>query len=891
MANRNVVLAVVAVLLAAPERPRAAESARFSFDATPGALSKDVVPSRYRLAFDVDPARSTFSGETAIAIRVRKAVPAIGLHAKELEARSAVLVAADGSRRTLRVTPGKEPVAWRLETDPPSPIAAGDYTLEISYAGRVRASEEGLYVAPYEVNGRKEAMLDTQLEAIHARRLFPAFDEPSFRAVFEISVTAPSRYEVVSNMPEAGREASGDSVTHRFQPTPPMPTYLVAFAVGRFDALPGKASGIPLRILTAEGRGEKARFALEVTKQVIPFYTAYFGLPYALPKLDQLALPSTRNGAMEDWGFIAYTEEWLLFDPATSSPRTQREVASTVAHEIAHQWFGNLVTAASWEEIWLNEAFATWMAQKAMERFHPEWRPDLRRRQAMDAVMERDAGPSTRPIRSGPVNESAVNDVFDDVTYTKGGAVLSMLEQWIGPDAFRRGLGAYMRERRLSNATAADLWHHLAKASGKDVASVASTWTDQDGFPLVQVSSRCVGGQTQVLLKQERFSLGTGSLPPRIWKIPIRLSRGQDRRTFLLGEAERSIRLPACSKAPLLANAGGLGFYRVEYGPDELQRLAGAFPSLSAPDRTALLGDTFALAQAGRTSMASFFALLAALPGIQDESRTKLFGMAFMALEFLDETMAGTPAQARVRAAGRALFGPALSELGWEEKPGESAEAARLRGSLIAMLADFDDGPVTERAREVFDAHVAGRALLPASIRSSVVQAVGIHADRPHFDLLVSLLRSSTGDEDRWMYASALASGRDPGRAREVLESSLSDTLPTNIASAIPSLMGATSPNGVMAYDFTLAHFPELTRLSGEGLSGKGWLLPGTAWRFNELSWATRLTEDQLARVGPDGASAADRVASKIQLRALVKARDAAALAKFLETWTPGSRP
>jgi aminopeptidase N len=419
------------------------------------------------------------------------------------------------------------------------------------------------------------------------------------------------------------------------------------------------------------------------------------------------------------------------------------------------------------------------------------------------------------------------------------------------------------------------------------VTSVASTWTDQDGLPLVRVSSRCVGGQTEVLLKQQRFSLGTGPLAPHLWKIPIRLSLGQDRRTFLLDRNEKSIVLPGCSKAPLLANAGGMGFYRVEYGATELQRLVVAFASLSAPDRIALLGDTFALAQAGRTPVASFFALLSALPGIRDEGRTKLFGEAYMALGFLDESMAGTPAQAKIRAAARALLGPALSELGWEAKPGESAEDARLRGSLIWILAQFDDDPVVERANALFDAAVAGKAALPASTRSSVVRAVGIHADRARFDRLFSLLRSSTGDEDRWMYAQALASGRDLGRAREFLATSLTDALPPNLASSIPGLVGGFSPNGVVAYDFTLEHFAELARLSGDGLGGKAWLLPYAAWGFNEPSGARRLKEDQLVRVGPDGASAADRIASRIELRALVRERDATALEQYLTSWAP----
>jgi hypothetical protein len=887
MASRHLLVSAVAVLLTVAPGASALESPRFSFDATPGALSKDVVPSRYLLFFDVDPGRATFAGEARIAIRVRKAAPSIGIHAKELEARSVFLVAPDGFRRPLRVTPVSGAVGWSLETEPPAPIPAGEYMLEISYTGKVQTAAQGLYVAPYQVDGKPEVMLATQLEAIDARRLFPCFDEPSFRAVFELSVRAPPRYEVVSNMPVSRKEPGDQAVTHHFAPTPPMPTYLVAFAVGRFDVLPGNVAGIPLRILTTEGRREKARFALEVTKQVIPFYSKYFGVPYALPKLDQLAVASVRGGGMEDWGLISYAEDGILFDPATSSPRTQRSVFSMVAHEIAHQWFGDLVTAASWEEIWLNEAFATWMKYKAAARFHPEWRTDLEGRIAMESVMERDAGPSTRPIRSGPVTESSVSEVFDDITYTKGGAVLSMLEQWIGPESFRRGLASYMRERRMSNATAGDLWHHLSKAAGKDVAAVAASWTDQDGFPVVEVSSRCAGKETHVDLKQRRFSLGTGPLPPHVWKIPIRLSRGKDRRTFLLDEPEKSVVLPGCSSAPLLANAGGLGFYRVEYAAPDLHRLAESFPSLSPPDRMALLGDTFALAQAGRVPMASYFSLLAALPTIQDESRTKLFTMASGALIFLDQAMAGTPAQASVRRSGRALFTPVLSGLGWKPGDGEGTEVTLLREAIIVMLAYFDDRAVAETAERLFDADVAGTSRLPPSIRASVLRAVGYQADGARFDHLASLLGSANGEEDRWMYARALAGNRDPDRARAFLALSLSGSLPSSVSASIPSLVGVYSPNGALAYEFTLEHWAELARLAGDGLGGRDWLLPATAWRFNDPSWAKRLMEDQQARVGPDGAAAAGQIGSRIELRAFVKMRDSVSLETYLATWSP----
>jgi len=885
MKNRHLAVSACLVSFALPAPAR--DQSRFSFDATPGALSKDVVPSRYQLSFDVAPGRPDFSGDAVIDIRVRKPVTSIGIHAKELQATSAFLAGPDGSRRPLLVTPVAGDVGWRLETDPPATIPPGDYTLRISYSGKVQVAPEGLYAVPYQVKDQPAAMLATQLEPTAARMLFPGFDEPAFRASFEISVKAPARYEVVSNMPLARKVAGAESVVHHFQPTPPMPTYLVSIAIGRFDSLPGKTAGVPLRILTAEGRVEQARFALQATRQVIPFFTKYFGVPYALPKLDQLAVPAVRGGAMEDWGLISYAEDRLLFAPATSSPYTQRNVFYFVAHEISHQWFGNLVTAAWWDEIWLNEAFATWMAGKAMARFHPEWKPDLLNRVSMEPVMERDAGTSARPIRSGPVSESSVNEVFDDITYAKGGAVLSMLEVWIGPEAFRRGIGSYIRDRRLSNATAGDLWHHISRASGKDVAAVAASWTDQPGFPLVQVSSRCSGGRTEVTLKQRRFSVGPELLPAQTWKIPVRLSRGEEHETVMLEKPELSVVLPGCSKQPLVANGGGLGFYRVEYTAPDLERLTHAFPSLSSVDRVSLLGDTFALAQAGRVPMSSYFSILASLPTIRDGSRAKLHSMAFMALNFLDEAMAGTPAQASIRSAGRSLLSPTLAALGWEANPGEDTETTRLRSSLIWILAGFDDEAVVEKATSLFDSDVEGKARLPASTRWAVVQAVGSHSDRPHFDRLLASLKTAKGEEDRQMYARALASGRDPDRARECLAFSLAGELPSNLAASIPGLVGSASPNGVLAYEFTHGHWADLAALAGSNLGGQTWLLPTAASTFNEVSWARRLVEDQKAKAGPDGASPAQITATRIELLAFIRERDAAPLEKYLATWSP----
>jgi aminopeptidase N len=364
---------------------------RFHFDSTPGALPKTVLPLHYTLQFDLDPARDTFSATAAIRLRVREPVASIVLHAHELSAQSAQLQAADGSARGLSVAAGPSPQSWRLTPEPASALAPGEYTLHIAYSGRVQPSGQGLFAVSYGVDGRPERMLATQLEAIYARQLFPAFDEPVFRAAFELIVKAPASYQVLSNMPLRQVEAAGDARVHHFEPTPPMPSYLVALSVGRFDHLEGRAAGVPLRIYTAPGKRELARYAMAVTEQVVPYYTEYFGTPYALPKLDQLAVAGVRTGAMEDWGLISYTEPAILFDPAKSSPGTQRVAYAVVAHEISHQWFGNLVTAASWDEIWLNEAFATWMANKATHRFNPSWQWELGQRFWVDRALARDA--------------------------------------------------------------------------------------------------------------------------------------------------------------------------------------------------------------------------------------------------------------------------------------------------------------------------------------------------------------------------------------------------------------------------------------------------------------------------------------------------------------------
>lgn len=871
----------------------AAAQPRFDFDTTPGRLSKEVRPTRVALELTLDPQRTDFSGRARIRLEIRRPQDALVLHAHRLKPRRTLLKSGERSIE-LDCRLDEPTQTWRLTPVDGSPVPAGASWIELDYAGEVQSTGEGLYEA--RSGGERDArMLATQLQAVFARTVFPAFDEPAFRSVFELTVHAPRGFQVIANMPErpappdAAERAPPGWRTHRFAPTPPMPAYLFAVAVGRFGVRHGEAAGIPLRIVTAPGRQALAAEALGLTRDLLPYYTRYFGTPYALPKLDQFAVPSTRGGAMEDWGLISYTEPALLIDPARSGVRARRESAFYIAHEIAHQWFGNLVTAASWDEIWLNEAFAEWVAVKAIDEIRPRWQLGLAQRLPTDEAMRRDAGDATRAIRSGPVSEQTVLDVFDEITYEKGGAVLAMLERWIGPETFRRGLAAYLRERRLSSATAGDLWHHVGAAAGRDVAAVASRWTDQPGFPLVEVASRCVDGRTRVALRQQRFRsvpLAAADADP-IWPIPLQITHRGRTSGRLFDQREQVIEFPGCAAQPVRLNVGGDAFHRTLYEPAVRERLRADFAGLPATDQAVLLSDSMALVEAGRIPLREHFALLAALPRAAGPARPLLHAIALGQVERLDRVLSGTDAEPAWRAAARALLAPELARLGWRPRPADSAEAAVLRSDLIAWLARSGDRAVRRRAGRLFDLDQRGRLRLPAEIRAGVTIAAGVDPDLPRFERLQALLRRAGSEEDRQLFGTALASGVDPRHAAQLLAWMFEDVAPPNIRSRFPGRIARWSPHGELAYRHVVAHWDRIADLIGRMGGARHWLLPAAAAGFRTEAQAAQLLEDQRRLAGPDGAAPAAQIAAEIRLRAALWARERDDILHWLPSWRP----
>lgn len=849
--------------------------------AVQAALPEGAAPERVALRLDLDPAAADFSGEATISLRVTKRLPALVLHARQLQA-TALRLEGPGGRHPLVLKADESHDTWTLTRADGKPIAPGRWRAVLAWRGKVQTSGEGLYVAPHRVGGQPARMLATQLEAISARQVMPSFDEPRFRAPYQLEVRAPKDFEVASNTPVQSVKVEGERRLHRFAPTPPMQSYLLALTVGRFDVVEGRAGKVALRILTPPGKGESGRYALQATQALLPWLGDFFGTPYALPKLDQLAVPGTRQGAMEDWGLISYNESLLLFDPARQSPEAQRRVFSVMAHEIAHQWFGNLVSPASWTDIWLNEAFATWMERKAERHFHPEWQTDLDTQDRLAHSMARDATPATRAIRSGPVGERSVFEVFDDITYNKGGAVLAMLEAWIGEDAFRRGLASYMRDRAFRTATAEDLWRHIGRAAGQPVQAVVTAWTDRPGVPLVQVDARCEAGRTRITLRQERFSRGE-PLPGTPWPVPLVLARGDERKTLLFDRAEAALDRPGCSPEPLRANAGGQGYYRVQYAPALAAALQAAYARLPASDQMALLSDQYALAEAGRIPMADAVALWSALPSVNGPGRAALFSAALDRWETLQFDLHGTPAAAALRDRALPVFAAELQRLGWTPAAGEDSQTQGLRGRLVRRLAESGQASTLAGARERFAAALAPDGNVPPSLRRAVLAAVGSAPTDAEFDALLNALHAADTEERRWHLVEALTAGTDAARAARLLDQTLSESVSPNVAQGLIGGIGERPELGGQARDFVFAHWEVLARRIGEGpFGGRHWLLPSVFETATTSAEADRLLSEQARLDGPEGASTARNAAERIRARERLRQREGERLAADL---------
>jgi len=844
---------------------------RFSFATTPGKLPKDVVPKHYALRIVPAATYDRFDAEALIDIEVARPVRAIVVNAAELSFKSVRLRAGTGDETNL--TPSFDPQLETVTLTPAAaPIAPGSYRLGIEYSGKIGKHPQGLYQIAYKEReeGRlvEKLMLATQMEPVQARRLFPGWDEPVFRASFEIVAVIDASLTAVSNMPQSRVELRPDGRKEvSFARSVPMPTYLVGLFVGEMDLLEDSVDGIRLGIHTVKGKRERARYAMEATKELLHYYNDYFGEAYPLVKLDQIALPGGIGGAMENWGAIAYNEGRFLYDPGGDSLRQKQGVYGIIAHEIAHQWFGNLVTMAWWDNLWLNEGFASWMAGKASARFNPRWGTPLRDALWKDQALSEDARRTTHPIQTPVENDARAMDVFDAVTYAKGAAVLRMLEGYLGEDVFRAGVRGYVRAHRFSNTTTADFWHHLSGASRQDIGKLVAGWTEQPGYPVVKVLQRCENGAAVVTLAQERFTLNDPKAPALTWNVPVILAdEAGTRRTALLERDPQELRFGRCGA--MLANAGDTGYYRSQYDERNFRLLVPALKRLPASDRLRLLSDTFALVQAGRVDATRYLALVENLGAETDRT---IWDHVTGSLRFLSDLIDSPGDQAVFDRYVVRLLDTPFASVGWDARPGEPADAALVRRSLIEALGRAGHEAVVREAQSRFAAR-AGKPI-DAAIRPAVLNVVGRYAGEATYEALLQRMRGAIDMTDKWEAQAALRQVRDPSLLRRLMELMLTDELPPSDAVFNLTHIGDDNGRVELGWQFVLEHLPAI--LAKASPRGRPHVLPDAASAFNDAARADELIALTRLHLDATALYQAEKAADWIRLKASVKTREA----------------
>ncbi len=842
-----------ALLLALATGEATAESP-FSFDATPGKLPKTVVPLHYALDLTPDLDKLTFSGSESVDVEVTAPTERLVLNAVDMTIEAAAVDSEAASEIT------SDAAAQTVTFAFPHPIAAGRHQLRISFTGRINRFGRGLFMVDYPAAEGRKRMISSHLEPADARRIFPSWDEPAFKASIALTATVPQAFLAVSNMPVAQEEPTGDGNKRvAFQPTPRMSSYLFVLAAGDLERTTADAGGVTVGVVATRGKGEHGRYALDTAVDLLRYFNDYFGIAYPLPKLDLIAVPGGFGGAMENWGGITFFESRLLFDPATRASDARRGIFSIIAHEMAHQWFGDLVTMAWWDNIWLNEGFASWMQAKSAEALHPEWQTWLNGSGFKQAAMSEDARRTTHPIQQPIADESAALAAFDSITYAKGQAIIRMVENYLGDDAFRAGIRAYMRQHAYGNTTTADLWGALAASSGKPVTAVAAGFTEQGGIPLVIAQASCAGDMQRVALRQERFTIHDPAPQPQRWRVPV--ARGgvegvADETVLLDGAAE--IAAGRCGD-PVKLNPGDVGYYRVQYDAALLAALTRSIDRLAPADRTNLLGDTWALVEAGRTAPAAFFDLVEQLTG--DDNRA-VTDQIIRALTRIDRLQWNRPERAAFQAYGRAALRPVFDRIGWDAAASEPPDQALLRTRLIGVLGTFGDDAIVGEAKGRFARFVSDPTSLPTALRETVTSLAGRYADRAIYDTLLALGRGTTNTDERVRYYMAAASARDPALANETLAMALTDELPTTLVGRLISEVASQGEHRDLAWNFVKANFAALA--AKQGPSFPEYFPAGLMTNFTDAAHAEELANFAPAQSTAGGRTVAARSYERI---------------------------
>jgi puromycin-sensitive aminopeptidase len=790
-------------------------------------LPETARPSKYRIKLQPDLKNFTFDGEQSVDLLILEATSTIVLNSIDLEIGNTALHANGTTLTSKSVTIDKDAETATLDFG--ETIQPGDARLEMAFTGELNDKLIGFYRSEYtSQDGETRYLATTQFEPTDARRAFPCWDEPAKKATFEVTLVFSDEYQAVSNTPVVEEAVPGPGLKSvRFAETPIMSTYLLAFIVGNLTSIEERAAGgTTVGVWTTPGKEDQASFALDTSIQLLGYFNEYFGIPYPLPKLDHIAIPDFAAGAMENWGAVTYRETALLVDPDNSSAGTRQRVAEVIAHEMAHMWFGDLVTMEWWDDLWLNESFASWMGNKAVDWLFPEWEMwtqfvnmDTNRALSLDGLK------NSHPIEQAVKNPAEVSQLFDAISYSKGASVIRMLENFLGEESFRKGLNRYLSSHMYDNARTEDLWSALETESGQPVTAIMDSWVKQMGYPVLQVESDRTGGQTTLSVTQERFVydrlLGDGGPDSdsdnEVWRVPVSASQGSEESAVTVMDGRQTqIDVPGSGDGWVKLNPLQTGFFRVNYSTEDWQRLVPAIESLElhATDRLGVQNDAYALSRAGLLPVTQFLSLAQAYKNEGDASVWSDLASNLRDIEQLISDEAIHPAY---QGFAREIFGPAARKIGWEPKSGEGHLDALLRSTVLSQAGSYHDPDVTAQASERFQKYLQDRETLAPDLRGVVFAMAAQSGGKDVYDQIWGLEGETDLAEEKIRLLMSLTRFQQP----ELLNSTLADSLSAKVRSqdSITLVAGvAANPKGRdLAWEFVKDNWAEFDRRYGGG--------------------------------------------------------------------------
>ena len=722
-------------------------------------LPRRVVPRHYRLRMEPDLDTATFAGSEVVTLDVVEATDHVVLNAAELQIDQALFVRGD-ARAEAEVECDDE---WQRATLRVSePLSAGRWELRCRFTGILNDQLRGFYRSTFDdEEGNEQVIATTQFEATDARRAFPCWDEPDFKASFGVTLVVPEDLMAVSNGAEVEQAPLGDGrVAITFADTIVMSTYLVAFVVGPFEATaPIDVNGVPLRIVAPRGKMRLTGYALECSRFCLDYLATYYGIAYPGDKVDMVAIPDFAFGAMENLGCITYRESVLLVDEEIATSAEKMRILDVIGHELAHMWFGDLVTMKWWNGIWLNEAFATFMEMKAVDAYRPEWKRWLEFAAAERPwAFKTDELAGTRPVEFEVRSPAQAEGMFDGITYGKGSAVLRMMEQYLGEEPFRAGVENYLRRHAYGNTETSDLWESLDESSGRPVGEIMDTWILQGGYPQLTVGITDGG----ISLEQNRFLLIPDPADTRTWKVPVRLrgmAGGHPFETSVLVEGSL-ITVPLGGPVDwVIANAGGHGFYRSRYEEPLLEALVGRLHLLDPVERFVLVDDAWTFVESGRSGVSRFVSLASAFG---DEREQAVWGALLGAIGAIGHHLVTDGARRRYEGWVAGLLAPLADRLGWAPADEETDLERRLRGRVIDALGRLANLPeVVEQARSVYEQRLADATSVDPEVAGAVISVCAAHGDADTYERFLDRYRTVRNPQESLKHLRALASFDD----------------------------------------------------------------------------------------------------------------------------------